>query len=77
MAVMERRVGGCEVSGLRRRAAGEGGFFVEISERALEPGREVGLGLPAQQALDFTDVRAAPGQVVDRQLFPLDQSDWR
>ena len=35
MAVMERRVGGCEVFGLRRRATGEGGFFVEISERAL------------------------------------------
>jgi hypothetical protein len=50
---------------------------VEISERALEPGREVGLGLPAQQALDFTDVRAALGRVVDRQLFLLDQSDWR
>ena len=65
------------VFGLRRRAAGEGGFFVEIGERALEPGREVGLGLPAQQALDFTDVRAAPGRIVDRQLFLLDQSDWR
>jgi hypothetical protein len=60
-----------------RGAAGEGGFFVEIRERALEPSREVGLGLPSQQALGFTGVRAAPGRVVDRQRFPLDQSDWR
>jgi hypothetical protein len=27
--------------------------------------------------LGFTGVRAAPGRVVDRQRFPLDQSDWR
>ena len=77
MAVMERRVGGCEVFGLRRRATGEASFFAKIVQRALELGREAGLGLPAQQALRFADIRAAPGRVVDRQRSPLDQSDWR
>src|SRR5215212_3912959 len=58
--------------GLRRRAAGEGGFLAEIGERPLESGREVGLRMPSQQVLRFPDIRAAPGWIVDWQGSPLD-----